>query len=73
MCRDVVRYLALGGIVLLSGGLIIRDFGRQRVDGCAKTGAAVRLPQQHLACRDCAALVECPLPAAAAARKRGRR
>jgi hypothetical protein len=69
MCRDAVRYLALGGIVLLSGGLITRDVGRGRSDRCPNTGAVVRLPQeQHLVCRDCAALAECPLPAAAAAR-----
>lgn len=71
MCRDAARYVALGSVVLLSGGLLARDFAGAVASGCAQTGTAGRSlsAEQRLICRNCALLAECALPAAAAAKE----
>lgn len=62
MFRSTLRYLALGGISLGSAGLIARAVTSPAQGGCR------RWPS----CRDCAALAQCTLPQASAA-KRGRK
>ena len=57
--REAIRYGALGGIVLLSAGLIVR--GRQ-----ARESADC---PQNPGCHGCAALAECGLPQAVKARE----
>jgi hypothetical protein len=59
LCRDTLRYLAAGGIALFSAGLIVKGAGRSAKGRCAKS----------LACRDCAALAGCDLPAALSAKR----
>jgi hypothetical protein len=54
-----VRYVALGGLTLLSAGLVMRR----------GNPICPRLPD----CRDCAALDRCGLPEAVAARRSARR
>jgi hypothetical protein len=73
MLCGAARGAALGGLTLLSAALILR--GNRTADAmpCPVEGAAVQLsPQQHTACAGCAALARCHLPAAAAARTRGK-
>lgn len=54
--RTAIRYATLGGIGLLSGGLLVRN--------------GTSCPQPTT-CRGCAALRECHLPQAIAARRQG--
>ena len=60
MFRTSARWLALGGIGLLSGGLIVR--------GSGKTAEC----RQSASCHDCATLARCTLPPAMTARNNKR-
>ena len=66
--RGVARCVALGGITLLSAGLILKN----RVapaQQCRPETIAQTPSEQASLCRDCAVLTQCALPQAAAARK----
>jgi hypothetical protein len=58
MCRNGLRWLALGGITVLSAGLVHQ-------------GAGAGDCQRATACGDCSQRDGCQLPQARAARKRG--
>ena len=64
MFRSALRYLAFGGIGLLSAGLIFRQDRSS-----TRTEVACPLFRPPLGCGNCTALAGCKLPAAAAARK----
>jgi len=57
--RTAARWLALGGLATLSGGLLLRE-------PAADEGRACRLVRE---CRQCRALAGCRLPRAAAAKE----
>ncbi len=59
LCTSAIRWLALGGVTLLTGGLIYRG---------ARTRGKMAGPPAT-ACEGCAALAECMQPQAAAARR----
>jgi electron transport complex protein RnfB len=59
LCTSAIRYLALGGVTLLTGGLVYR--------GARARGRAPCPPAAG--CEGCAALAECTQPQAAAARR----
>ena len=63
MFRSSVRYLALGGVSLVCGRLILKVAESPAEESC----------RRPLACRDCAALAECRLAEALAAKKCNRR
>jgi len=51
MCRSALRYLALGGITVLSAGLIVRRTASSAPASCRRS----------LSCRECAAFDHCRL------------
>ena len=63
MFRSSARYMALGGLALLSAGLLARPRGSPARSRCRRA----------VACRRCAALANCRLPQALLAKKASKR
>jgi hypothetical protein len=59
MCRNMVRYLAVGGIGLLWAGLYVRSAGNPTPGSCS----------QSLSCGGCASFNQCNLPQAVKIKK----
>ena len=63
MFRSCLRYLALGGVSLVSAGLIGRGTASPATDGCCRSPY----------CGDCGAIAGCELPQALAAKRPNQR
>ncbi|MFH1267374.1 MAG: hypothetical protein ABIK89_16745 [Planctomycetota bacterium] len=63
MLRSAARSFVLGGLAVLSAGLLARGKGASAESRCPRPGI----------CRRCAVLASCSLPPALAARKKSKR
>jgi len=63
MFRGSARYLILGGLAVLSAGLVARGSGSSARDRCPRSSR----------CRDCTAFSDCGLPQARSARNQSKR